>query len=303
MINQMYAILRNAVGDQVALNGPIYLREIDGIGMVAPTRYTKSGPQQDGQTLGQALFARVVTLGLDYWPALETDLETQRETLQQILNDLNHEIWLDLRYPSGRIRRLDVYYYDGLTNPRTGDDLYANAKDALQLIADNPILYDPTPETDVWPMGGGDYYYNLARGLFVPLTVPFGISASTIHANAVVVYPGTWQEYPIWHIYGPASHVCIENLSTGEVLQFTEAAFVEANDIWTIDLRYGHKDTVNLAGINQNEFISTNSDMATWHLGPHAEVYHGRNSLRILASDCNEDSKIEMTWYKRYVGG
>lgn len=301
--DQLYVVLRNAVGDSVSLTGPIYLTEIDGIGLVKPNRYVRSGPQQHGQTLGQALMMpRVVTLGLLYKHDLDGELEADRETLQRMLNDLNHAIWLDVIYPSGISKRLDVYYYDGLTGPRSGNDLYGEAKDAIQLVADTPIFYGPSPEIDAWPLGGGDYYYTSAEGLFIPWLVPFGISASTILANSIIRYDGTWEEYPIWNIYGPASKVRLENVSTGEILQFTDDGFVEPNDVWTIDLRYGHKDVVNLAGLNKAEFLTTDSDIATWHLAPHAEVTQGRNALRLIASDCDENSKLEMTWYRRYNG-
>jgi len=301
-IQQEYVTLRNSAGDAVALTGPIYLTEHDGLGLVRPRRFTRSGPQQHGQSLGAAyLQPRVVTLRLHYHMTSEPLLETHRGILQTILNDLNHQIYLDVTYPSGHVRRLDVYYYDGMPARRAATDLYYNADDVLQLIADDPVFYDPTPITEVWRLEVPAYYL-LGGGLTIPWRIPFWIAPSTISETARIDYEGGWESYPVWAVTGPASRVRIHNLTTDEVIQFTDASFVEPGDIVTVDLRYGHKDVRNLVGESQIAFITDDSDIATWHLAPHAEAIDGRNVLRILASDCTEDTRISMTYYLRYFG-
>ena len=299
---QEIVTLRNTMGDSVALTGPIYLTEHDGFGLAQVRRYTRSGPQQHGQTLGAAyLRPRVVTMKLQYQTTNEPGLETQRERLERMLNDLNHPIYLDVQYPSGNIRRLDVYYYDGLPAKRAGAGLWNWQADVLQLIADDPAWYDPTPLLETW-YAGPEYYYGGGSGWTVEMFVPVMVAPSSMLVDEALIYSGSWDSYPVWSIYGPASHVRIDNLSTGETIQFTAGGFVEPNDIWTIDLRYGYKTVRNLANMDQIEFITEDSDLATWHLGGHPEVNGGANHLRILASDCNSDSKIQVSYLHRYRG-
>lgn len=294
--------LRNTIGDSVTLTGPVYLTEHDGLGLAPIRRYTRSGPQQHGQTLGAAyLQPRVVTLRLLYQTASEPGLETERTRLEQMLNDLNHPIYLDVLYPSGHIRRLDVYYYDGLPATRAGAGLWRWQADVLQLIADDPAFYDPTPLTETW-YAGPEYYYVSGGGLVISWVVPTMVGASSLLVDQALIYGGTWECYPIWTVWGPASHVRLDNLSTGETIQLTEEGFVEPNDAWTIDLRYGYKVVRNLAEIDKIEFITEDSDLATWHLAAHPEIDGGRNRLRLLVSDCDSRTKVQITYLHRFRG-
>lgn len=294
--------LRNATGDSLALTGPIYCAGHEGLGLAPVRRYTRAGPQQHGQTLGAAyLQPRVVTLQLQYRTVLEKELKAQRDLLEVMLNDLNHPVYLDVLYPTGQTRRLDCYYYDGALASRAGTDLWAWQTDAVQLIADDPTFYDPEPRSETWH-AGPEYYYVGGAGLTIPWPVPMFVGPSSLLVDQVVPYEGTWESYPIWTVYGPASSVRLENLSTGEVIQFTGLGFVEPHDAWTIDLRYGYKTVRNLAGLDKIEFITDASDLATWHLAAHPEVAGGRNRLRLLASDCSDDTMIVLTYLLRYRG-
>jgi len=294
--------LRNTSGDSVALTGPIYLTAHKNLGLAGVRRYTRSGPQQHGQSLGAAyLQPRVVTLQLRYQTGLEPGLEAQRTILERMLNELNHPIYLDALYPSGNERRLDVYFYAGLNAPRTAEDLWAVQTDVLQLIADDPVWYDPTPLIETWYMISVEEY-GRAAGLLVPLELPAIVAPSTLLVDEVLTYGGTWECYPIWAVWGPASHVRLDNLSTGETIQLTGDGFIEPNDVWVFDLRYGYKTVRNLAGLDKIEFVTSDSDLATWRLGAHPEVTDGRNRLRLLLSDCDSKTHAEVTYWHRYRG-
>ncbi|HUV67132.1 MAG TPA: hypothetical protein VMW24_24805 [Sedimentisphaerales bacterium] len=292
--------LRNDVGDELRLDGPIYVTAHDGLGLVKPRRYAQTGPQQDGQTLGAAyLNPRVVTFALHYHTDDEPALLSARDELAFMLNNLNSPIHLVCIYPDGVERRLDVLHYDGAMAPRAASDLYYYADDVIQLIADDPVLYEVPLRVLTWSLA--EYYYGLwAKGVEVPVEVPIFVGSSTISQVQTLTYASSWGTYPIIRFSGPCTSPQIRNVTTGEKIAFEAGTEIGENDYYEVDCRYGYKQVLNSAGKPRTGELTNDSDLATFHIAPHPEALNGINEIWAVAMSCTTETEIIMQYYIRW---
>jgi len=288
----------NAEGDVINFRGPMWITRHDGLGLVQSRAFAQAGPQQHGQTLAAAyLQARVVTLQIHTQTTTEPALQAARDAMAFMFNRPNVEVYLDTMMPSGTARRLDCRYLNGYTAPRDARDLYFVQPQALQLIADDPILYDP--DLIVEEFGLGPYYAG-SGGMFVPTEVPTFIGTGNIIETRAITYPGTWLEYPIVRFNGPCQNPRIENVTTGEVLEFLEGTEVNVNDWLEIDTRYGFKTVSNSAGEPRIDELTETSDLATFHIAPHPEALEGINDIRASCTDATTDTEILFQYQVRW---
>jgi len=289
--------LSNSAGDTVSLAGStIYVTAYDGLGLVKPQRFTRTGPQQHGQTLGAALLGeRVVTLHLVYQSTTEALLEAAQQELQQLLNELTTAVYLDVTMPSGMTFRLDCYHKDGLKGTRRASGPFYWAEEVLQLVADEPTFYNGTPVVEQFALGGG------GTGMPIPLLIPMTLGASSADVTQPVTYAGTWRSEPQVRITGPITDAVIENLTTDEKLDFTGTTIADG-DYYDIDCRYGYKTVTDKNGDSQLDDLTNDSDLATFHLAPHAEAPDGINDIRVAGAGINSNAKVSVTYYTRYIG-
>lgn len=73
---------------------------------------------------------------------------------------------------------------------------------------------------------------------------------------------------------GPINDLVITNNATGEKLDFTGDS-VAVGKQRIIDLRYGNKTVVDELGADCIALLTTDSDLATWHLAPHPDALFG----------------------------
>jgi len=301
-ISQMTFTLSNNYGDSEALSGPIYVSQIDGIGLVSPRRHVERGPQQHGQTLNISLLSpRTITMRLGYYASTgDASLGGIRERLHWIFNMVNEPAFLDCARPDGAVRRFDCYYRDGLTGKRAATDPYGHQYEVLQLVCDNPLPYE-------WPLGllefapAAGYYYSGA-GLHVPLEVPVLLGPAAISETKVLQYQGSWEDYPIVRFEGPMASPYIENLITHEKLQFQEGTTINEGDWWEVDCRYGYKYVVDSVGTIQTQYLTEDTDLATFHIAPHPIAPAGQNSIRAAALACGPSSKITVQYITYWFG-
>jgi hypothetical protein len=286
-------VLRNTAGDSLTLA----VMEHDGLGMAPVRRQTNQGPTQHGQTLVAArLRPRIVTLKLKVTGTSASNLWTQHNLYTRMMNQINAQFYLDVTLDSGATRRLDVAYYQGLTLSREARLSRAyTTLEMLQLIADDPILYDATPISYSFGLGGG------GTGTPVPLIVPTTIGSSVIDDTQTITYTGTWEEYPVIKITGPLEDCVITNTTTDEKLDFTGTT-IGAGDYYEIDLRYGYKTVTDSSGANQLADLTSDSDLATWHLAPHPEARDGINSIQVEGTSATGATNVAITYYTRYLG-
>lgn len=260
----------------------------DGWGIAPLHRLTERGPLQHGDTdRGYRLDPRVGQLALIILADTEDAMYAARDTLMGLFAPTAA---LALRWTlATRTRQIDVHLVGGMTMSSTERGVWAQ-KVAVTLRAPDPTFYDPAGEGVAFSLGGG------SDALEIPLEVPMVVGASTIDASAVVTNDGNWLSYPhLVRITGPIEDCVIVNGTTGEKLDFTGVT-LGGGEWLDLDLRYGRKTVVDEAGANRIADLTSDSDLATWHLEP------GANSIRVTGINATEATKIEISFFERYVG-
>jgi hypothetical protein len=298
--------LRNFRGDSLVFGtSGVSLLAHDGLGMAPVQRVTQEGPFQHGATQVNARLApRGITLSLamvrdDNW---STDW-LYRNALTDILNDIDHELYLDVTLPTffltARTVRMNVHYLDSLTMPRSGDHDGFD-RSVLQLIAHDPVWYDPNPEVVTMDVTAG------GEGLMVAMEIPFGLGGTIVDEVTQFLYPGTWFSYPIIRITGPIENACLTAYSiaggTATVkLDFTGVT-IAAGDYYEIDCRYGYKTVKDKTGTNKIADLTSDSDLASFVIAPHPYFQDGANQFTLTGINATNATACSVTYYNRYIG-
>ena len=273
-----------------------YQLEEDGVGMAEGHRLEERGPQQHGVTdLGFRLDPRVIQLVFVSVNASESALYTARKELLRIFKW--RETPLQLRYDlaNGDVRQIDAHYIGAMTmasKDRSGQ----SQRFGVSLKASDPRWYDPTMRAVVFGLGGGS-----GSGFTVPITVPVAVGVATLDQIRSIVYAGDWLEYPLIILKGPITNPAIQNVTTGEVLDFAGTTIV-AGQSYTINLRYGYKTVTDAAGANQIAGLSTASDLATFHIEADPDAPGGVNDFRVTGSAITSATEIYLQYYDRFIG-
>lgn len=279
---------------------PFDLVSIQDIGAASVRRLEERSPFQDGVSdVGFRLDPRIINLVLFFTAADRATADGYRDQLFGYFKGLNQALALRCVRDDGATRQIDVYAL-GLVDAPIDDQnrIGPSQKMAVQLRAPNPIWYDPAGAS-VALLGGSA---TGASGFAVPMAVPWVQSTQTyIDRTFTIAYPGTWAEYPIITVYGPATNVTITNETTGDVLDFPSLVLT-AGQWLQIDLRYGRKTVVDQAGASQLAKLSSDSDLATWRLVAAPEAAGGANVIRFeVASTANNNTGVTFQYYNRYA--
>lgn len=288
---------------ELALTGraPYDLVSAQGIGGAPVRRLTERSPLQDGdQDSGRRLDARLINLVLYFAAADRSQADANRDALLHWLKPRTGPLALRCVRDDGAERRIDCYAVGTVDAPVTPEDrMWAAQKLGVQLRAPNPIWYDPHPQT--WGLLGGTS--TGSRGWAVPVAVPWlQIEQTYIGTTQALHYGGSWDEYPVITIFGPASDVTIRNLTTGDMLDFPALALAAGESV-TVDLRYGRKSVTDQAGANVIGLLSSDSDLATWHLAAEPDAPGGENLIRfeVQAAAANTTG-VQLAFYRRFFG-
>jgi len=121
-------------------------------------------------------------------------------------------------------------------------------------------------------------------------------------------------EYPVIIIGGPLTSPVVENLTTGERIALTAngGLALAAGEFVTVDLSGGSrrdaKTLRNQDGSSVSQYLSTDSDLASFHLAYAGELLasgdysDGNNLIRVTGSDANLLTLVELRYYDRYEG-
>lgn len=275
----------------------------DGWGMAPLHRLSERGPLQHGETdLGFRLDPRVGMLAFILRAGSEEAMYTARETLLDLFAPSGAPLALRWTLP-GRTRQIDVQMVGGLALGSQERGVWAQ-KAAVTLKASDPTFYDPAGAAVTFALGGGE------DALEIPMEVPMVVGASTINGLTTVTNGGNWLSYPhLIRIVGPITDPVILNVVEGMAggfhtmsqqavvmkLDFTGTT-IAAGDRYDIDLRYGRKTVVNAVGTNKIADLTSDSDLATWHLTP------GDNSIRVTGTGATETTRVEINFFERYLG-
>jgi len=297
--------LRNFRGDSLAFGtSSIYLLAHDGIGLPPVSRITQEGPFQHGATQVNARLApRVITLSLamahdDNW----NTAWLYRNALTDMLNDIEHELYLDVTLPTFFLTaatvRMNVHYLDSLTMPRAGEHDGFD-RSVLQLIAHDPVWYDPATEVVALAATAG------GEGLMIPMEIPFGLGGADVDLTDTITYPGTWISYPIVKITGPIENPVLTVVSDAdgntEKLDFTGIT-IAAGHYYEVDCRYGYKTALDDTGANKIGELTSDSDLATFAIRPHPYLEDGINTFHFTGVSATNATACTITYYNRYIG-
>ena len=167
--------------------------------------------------------------------------------------------------------------------------------ETLRFIAPDPTFYDPALDTLTWSLG------IVQVELEFPITFPIEFSESLIQGETnTITYVGTWLSYPEIIITGPISGFNIENTDTGEFIQLNYA--IQAGEIVTISLDYGNKTVESDIQGNIIGVVSTDSDLATFHIAPDPVAPDGVNNLEVNGASADNDTQIVLNYLTRYIG-
>ncbi len=269
-----------------------------------PIQYvTQRGPFQDGETVkGFFLRPRIIRLLIRQMFCNRSEWWTGRA---EILNEIrpNRQASASAALPGqlqiietdGTARELDVYIQSGPRfEPRSGRrwDEWA-FQEVLRFIAYDPVARDPTEVTATFAI-------NPADELTFPITFPIEFASSTIDETLNVTYPGTWNTFPTITIVGPMTNPRIDNVTTGEKIELSSA--IAAGRTVTITLAEGNKTVVDDLGTNLIGTVTTDSDLATFHLAVDPEAPLGVNELRVRGTNLTGASSVSLAYFVRYFG-
>lgn len=268
----------------------------DGLGAAPLHRLAERGPQQHGDTdLGYRLDPRIFSLVLLIEADDESEFWNQRADLISYFAPYHAPI-LKFVLKNGATRYIDAYHVGDLI--MSDEDFRGRVvKTAVRLKAPDPTFYDPEVAAVTFALGGG------GDAFVIPHEVPHGVGASTIDQVNVIAYTGTWLSYPhLIRITGPIEDCVITNEATGEKLDFTGVT-IAGGDYYDIDCRYGQKTVVDSSGVNKIADLTSDSDLATFHLAPDsADAPGGVNSIRVTGSSVTEATGVAVNYFNRYLG-
>lgn len=285
--------------------GVMILLQDEGLGMPPQHRLSERGPLQHGVTdLGFRLDPRTIQLVGMLWAPTHGLYYDKRVSLLDIFAPADDVINLRWKLPNGATRQIDCFYTGALTYPSTerkalhrgGGSIGDVQRVAIELIAPDPVFYDPAQQSAVFNIG------SVFAGAFtVPMFVPLGVSADSLFITATITYTGTWSEYPVIIIRGPIINPKIENLSTDEKLDFSGTT-IAAGDFYIIDTRYGFKTVTDSFANNKIATLTNDSDLATFHLARARDIAGGTNEFKVSGNGLNPSSSFDILYYNRYLG-
>lgn len=282
----------------------------EGSGMPEIEYITQRGPFQDGETVRDYfLRPRVLQWHIRHKYCSRAAYWNGRNELLSILAPNRS---MSRGQPQATLRRIrgDGSRRDIKVVIQSGPVFQARARnvwdewaidEVIRFVAHDPTYYDPTLHTEIFQaasVGGGFPYafpIDLVDDFIFPVIFPVMFSAFDI--TRVLTYPGTWLSYPTFEIQGPSIFTRLKNLTTGEQLVYTKPV-VQGQTI-RIELSYGAKRVYDVADPSTNliGYISTDSDLASFHLEPRID-----NTLQIVAGAAGQTTQINMLYYERYVG-
>jgi hypothetical protein len=265
----------------------------DGVGMSDSHRLTERSPQQHGDTdVGFYLDPRVFRLYLQVEGTSRADLYDNRDTLMRLFRPGDDD--LIIGYTLNDTREIVCRFYQDMKMPVSEQEGFTQ-KIVITLRAADPLFYNPTASAVTFTLGGG------SDTMLVPTVVPMTVGASIIDALNSVNYLGSFLSYPIIRVTGPITDCVITNESTGEKLDFTGVT-ISGSDYREIDCRFGYKTVVDSAGANKVSDLTSDSDLSTFHIADDFEVGGGTNSIRVAGIGVTAATKIDITFFTKYIG-
>lgn len=288
-----------------------FLISREGFGIPSFNYITERGPYQHGETvLDYRLSPRIVQLVHrvrgdcrdDFW-ANRAELLNSLRMNRQSSGEMNTGI-LRTVLDDGTKRDLNVLLAKGIpfSARDTGSWDENSLTEMIRFIAFDPVLFDPNELTVTFALSVVDHLVFPVS--FVHASCPscedmlFGMSS--IDETHNISYYGTWLSYPTLVLTGPMQKPSIINVTTDEKLELDYD--VSVGETVTISLAYGNKTILNGSGVNLIGSLTTDSDLATFHIAPSPEALNGINALRVVFGGATAASTIYFTYFTKYIG-
>lgn len=311
----MAGLTANIAGLSYDLNDGDAIRLLDyDLGIAPARRLSQRAPDQPGDTdLGYRIDPRFLDLAWAIKGASLADYLALRERMMTVFQPRDDDAVQLVFDFNGTLRALDVNL--------DGELLWSDRVEHVEKVsgifkASDPRLYHPTQHTVYFGLsaapGGG-------AGWAIPWAIPWPMGADVLNMAVSFLYAGGSRlgapEYPVLRIYGPIDSPAIENETTGEIIDLSDGGglILAGPTEWIeIDLasppRRDAKTIRDQDGNSADEYLTTASDLATWHLAPAGErlpagnYCTGTNTIRVLATGVTSQTLITMNYYDRYQG-
>lgn len=289
------AIIKSGTEYNISNGTVSWLEAIENLDNAPQHRIRERGPQQHGETdLGYRLDMRTIPLALGILSTSLSGLDTKRQALEGYFAPGTWTSSLKITLDGGAIRYIDGYGTT-LTGAAYQQMMGFRQTIGVRFECADPTFYDPVEYS--WASAYGNAWD--PGGLTIPLVIPLSIGIPGY--TSTITYAGTWVAYPRMRLYGPITSWKIYNNSTGEKLD--GASDTIANGCWyDFDCRYGYKTVIDSGGISQIAKLSTDSDLATFHIAPAPEVPGGVNSISVYGTGVGAATQLVIYYYVRYIG-
>lgn len=289
----------------------LFVMSTTGRGMPPIQYITERGPLQHGESLlDYRLRPRIITMVTrrrfqcreDYWDGRNALLDALRPN-RQAIGQFNPGV-LRKVLPDGSMRDIEVMIESGPAfEPRDTDRWDERAfTEVLRFVAHDPTFYDPDQQAQQWTVVIEDNLIFYESPNYTDrLVFPIWFEGPIISAYQDVTYLGTWVGYPTIVVTGPANNLLIENITTDEKLELVDYT-IAAGEIVTFTTEYGNKTVTNQTGVNLLPYLTTDSDLATFHLEPDPGASGGMNQIYVFCSGASPATQVVIYWLIRYIG-
>jgi len=283
-----------------------------GHGLSNIKRLSQRFPGQNGITdLGAVSDERYLDLaflvsGVDVG-GLHTKLDEAAHIFRRRDND---PIEFTFSKPNGETRAIKGYL-DGVLDFPYGDRFGISQRFSIIVQCADYRFYDPDINTVSFTRG------SVISGILVPTPVPTLVGGtSSLRMTQTISYADgsklASKEFPIITINGPITDPLIENLTTGEKIDLSANGGITINlgEFLTIDLsgqpRRDSKTIRDQDGNSQEDKLTTDSDLSTWHLSYNTELLTdgsrstGDNDIKVSGTNITGDTLVTINYYNRY---
>ncbi len=275
-----------------------WVRSREGTGMPPVEYITQRGPFQHGENiLGFRLRPRVIQMLIRHNYDSRQQLNHGR---LQILDVLRPNAQLIGSVVPGTLRKtfkdsskidIDVVIESGPNFEAEQPDQWESYSfnEIIRFVAHNPVFYNPYVRTHDFINVGAPF-----TELTFPITFPIRFERTV--DPSLLVYNGTWIEYPSIVLEGPlANPIIITNQTTDETIRFNYE--VLSGEVVTFTLTYGIKSVTSsfAPAVSLMGFLDADSDIGSFHIEP------GTNTFT-FALNGSSDSVAQLIYKERYIG-
>ena len=278
------------------------------LGLAAVRRLAQRAPAQNGDTdLGYRTDARYLDLFFAIHGTTVADYRDIRERFLTIFQPRDDDP-VQLVFDFGdRIRAVDV----NLTSELAWKERIERTEKVSGVFkASDWRLYDPEIRTVLFSLSAGGLP---VTGWPIPWPIPWAIGTDVLDMTVDITYAGLSRlgapEYPLFRILGPITDPVLTNETTGELIDLSDnGGLILVDPTEWVDIDLTEKMMLDQDGNSVDEFLTTNSDLSTFHLAPAGErlpagaYCTGINSIRVTGSGINSETVVVMSYFDRYSG-